>query len=33
MVVEGETANEWLRLTVDPRARDVFSWSREQVAR
>jgi hypothetical protein len=29
VVVEGETASEWLRLTVDPRSRDVFSWSRE----
>jgi glycerophosphoryl diester phosphodiesterase len=31
VVVEGETASEWLRLTVDPRTRDVFSWTREQL--
>ena len=31
VVVEGETASEWLRLTVDPRSRDVFAWSREQL--
>jgi hypothetical protein len=29
IVVEGETASEWLRLTVDPRTRDVFTWTRE----
>ena len=29
IVVQGETASEWLRLTVDPRSRDVFAWSRE----
>ena len=28
VVVEGETASEWLRLTVDPRTRDVFTWKR-----
>ncbi len=28
LVVEGETASEWLRLEIDPRARDVFSWQR-----
>jgi endonuclease/exonuclease/phosphatase family metal-dependent hydrolase len=31
VVVEGETAGEWLRLTVDPRSREVFSWTREAV--
>jgi hypothetical protein len=31
IVVEGETASEWLRLTVDPRSRDVSTWSREQL--
>jgi len=29
IVVEGETASEWLRLTVDPRSPQVFSWQRE----
>lgn len=29
VVVEGSTeANEWLKLTVDPRSPDVFSWER-----
>ena len=28
IVVEGETASEWLKLTVKPRSRDVFSWKR-----
>ena len=32
VVVEGETASEWLRLTVDPRTRDVFSWKRMPLA-
>ena len=32
VVVEGETASEWLRLTVDPRTRDVFSWKRVPLA-
>jgi glycerophosphoryl diester phosphodiesterase len=31
IVVEGETASEWLRLTVDPRTREVFRWTREQL--
>lgn len=31
VVVEGETASEWLRLTVDPRTREVFSWKRVQL--
>ncbi len=30
IVVEGETADEWLRLNVDPRSRAVFSWTRER---
>ncbi|PRX50944.1 calcineurin-like phosphoesterase family protein [Prauserella shujinwangii] len=28
LVVEGETTAEWLRLTVDPTARDLFRWER-----
>jgi glycerophosphoryl diester phosphodiesterase len=28
IVVEGETADEWLRLTVDPRGANLFSWER-----
>ena len=28
VVVEGETASEWLKLTVDPRAPNLFSWER-----
>jgi hypothetical protein len=32
VVVEGETASEWLRLTIDPRTRAVFSWTRERLA-
>ena len=31
VVVEGETASEWLRLTIDPRTREVFTWTREQL--
>jgi hypothetical protein len=31
IVVEGETADEWLRLSVDPRAPELFSWTREAV--
>jgi glycerophosphoryl diester phosphodiesterase len=31
IVVEGETASEWLRLTIDPRSRAVFTWTREQL--
>ncbi len=30
IVVEGETADEWLRLRIDPRSRGVFSWTRER---
>ena len=30
IVVEGETADEWLRLQVDPRSRAVFTWTRER---
>jgi hypothetical protein len=28
IVVEGETVGEWLRLTIDPRADDLFTWER-----
>jgi hypothetical protein len=28
VVVEGETASEWLRLTIDPRTPEIFSWER-----
>ena len=28
LVVEGETVDEWLRLTVDPKTDAVFSWER-----
>jgi hypothetical protein len=28
IVVEGETASEWLRLTIDPRTPEIFSWER-----
>ena len=31
VVVEGETAKEWLRLRVDPRADDVFTWERRML--
>lgn len=31
VIVEGEQASEWLRLTVDPRSGAVFSWERESV--
>ena len=31
IVVEGETAAEWLRLTVDRRSREVFRWKRVHV--
>ena len=31
IVVEGETASEWLRLTIAPRSREVFSWTREPL--
>lgn len=30
IVVEGETVDEWLRLTVDPRADELFAWERVQ---
>lgn len=30
IVVEGTTVDEWLRLTVDPRAEDLFTWERIQ---
>ena len=29
LVVEGETVDEWLRLTVDPKDDAVFTWSRQ----
>ena len=32
IVVEGETASEWLRLRVRPRAKTLFSWRRMKVA-
>ena len=28
VVVRGETASEWLRVTVNPRDAQVFSWKR-----
>ncbi len=31
IVVEGETADEWLRLRVDPRAEQLFTWTRERL--
>ena len=31
IVVEGETASEWLRLTVNPRSSRLFRWQREQL--
>lgn len=31
IVVEGETADEWLRLRIDPRDEQLFSWSRERL--
>jgi hypothetical protein len=31
IVVEGETASEWLRLTIDPRSAGLFSWRRVQI--
>ena len=31
IVVEGETVGEWLRLTIDPRAAQLFSWERRTV--
>jgi hypothetical protein len=31
IVVEGETASEWLRLTIDPRSPGVFSFERVHV--
>jgi hypothetical protein len=32
IVVEGETASEWLRLRVRPNAKTLFSWKRMKVA-
>ena len=31
IVVEGETADEWLRLRIDPRAEQLFTWMRERL--
>ncbi len=31
LVVEGETASEWLRLRVSPGAKKLFSWSRRPL--
>ncbi|CAA9485756.1 MAG: Putative transmembrane protein [uncultured Solirubrobacteraceae bacterium] len=31
IVVEGETAGEWLKLSVRPRATPMFRWTRERV--
>jgi hypothetical protein len=31
IVVEGETADEWLRLRIDPRGDQLFTWTREQL--
>jgi hypothetical protein len=31
IVVEGETAGEWLRLRIDPRAEQLFTWTRERL--
>ena len=31
IVVEGETVSEWLRLTIDPRASQLFAWQRMTV--
>lgn len=31
IVVEGETASEWLKLRVDPRGARLFRWTRERV--
>jgi Calcineurin-like phosphoesterase len=28
LVVQGSTTSEWLKLSVDPTSRDVFSWTR-----
>lgn len=31
IVVEGETAQEWLRLRIDPRGDRLFTWERERL--
>jgi hypothetical protein len=31
IVVQGETADEWLRLDIDPETPDVFAWDRQRV--
>jgi hypothetical protein len=28
LVVQGETASEWLKVTIEPRSAEVFSWER-----
>jgi hypothetical protein len=29
LVVQGETTNEWLKLHIDPRAPELFTWERK----
>lgn len=31
IVIEGETVDEWLKLTIDPRATQLFTWERMTV--
>jgi hypothetical protein len=31
VVVEGETASEWLKLTIEPKSDEVFSWVRMRL--
>jgi hypothetical protein len=31
IVVEGETASEWLELTIEPKSSEVFSWERRRL--
>ena len=31
IVVEGANADEWLRLSIDPRGEQLFSWTRERL--
>jgi hypothetical protein len=31
IVVQGETASEWLKLTIDPAAAQLFSWERKML--
>jgi len=30
VVVQGETTSEWLKLTIDPKAPELFKWQRMQ---